>query len=67
MAQWIDMGKERQRSGKPPTSRVQNKESCRKYATKMQMKAPDGVWVRATLPAAPSVRSAKSRHFSMAK
>ena len=29
--------------------------------------APDGVWVGATLPAAPSVRSAKSRHFSMAK
>ena len=29
--------------------------------------APDGVWVGATLPAAPPVRSAKSRHFSMAK
>ena len=28
---------------------------------------PDGVWVGATLPAAPPVRSAKSRHFSMAK
>lgn len=31
------------------------------------MDAPDEVWGGATLPAAPSVRSAKSRHFSMEK
>ncbi len=33
---------------------------------KQNINPPDRVWVGATLPAAPSVRSAKSRHFSMA-
>lgn len=47
MAQWIDMGKERRlrrQVGIRLYREYKKKESCRKYATKMQMKAPDNIW-----------------------